>query len=394
MSYREPIAAILPELVELRHELHKHPELAYQEQRTAELIRNRLSQIEGLSIRTGLAKTGIVATLNADRPGRCVALRADMDALPITETNEVEYRSACDGVMHACGHDGHMTCLLGAARILAAGRDELPGKVKFIFQPAEENGAGGRLMVEQGALDDPKAEAAFAMHGWPELEAGKIIVGAGPVLAAATAFSVQLTGRSSHAAYPHQGRDIIVAAAHLVTKLQTIAARFADPVDPVVVSICAVQAGDTYNVLPATCRLLGTIRALRQETHDAVIARLERFISSAASDFDATADIAYLDSYPTLVNDPGAAGLVQRVASRLAGADNVIDAPPPTMGGEDFAFFARAVPAAFWRLGLRPAGVDSFPKLHQPDFDFPDEAIPAGVEMHCEIARAFLETGL
>jgi len=283
-EYDDDIAELLPDLIEFRHDLHMHPELAFQERRTSARLMERLSEIPGLSIRNGIADTGIVATLNVDKPGPCVALRADMDALPIQEANTFPYRSQHEGVMHACGHDGHTTCLLGAAQILARCADKLPGKVKFIFQPGEEHGAGGKVMVEEGALEDPIVDAAYALHGWPQTEVGSIVIGAGPILSAATAFEIELRGEGTHAAYPHMGTDIILAASHLISAMQAVRTRFVNPLEPVVVSITSFRAGNTHNVLPERGKLLGTVRTLTQETHEQVFAHLERLASEVLSE--------------------------------------------------------------------------------------------------------------
>ncbi|MCH8253315.1 MAG: amidohydrolase [Planctomycetes bacterium] len=388
------IREMLPELIAFRHEMHRNPELAYEETETAARIERELNGIPGLEIRTGVAKTGIVATLNGDRDGRCVLLRGDMDALPIQEANTFDYRSRRDGLMHACGHDGHTTCLLGAARVLAMFADQLPGKVKFIFQPAEENGAGGRAMVDAGILDDPKVDAAFALHGWPEAALGSIVVGAGAILAAATAFEIVLHGKGTHAAYPHKGTDLILTASHLVTALQAEASRHTAPIDPVVVSISAIHAGETHNVLPDRCRMLGTTRALDEKTHLEVKGRIEHCVHSIASVFGARAELTWLETYPALVNDPSAAALVAGVGDERLGTAQVDRNPAPGLGAEDFSFIARCVPSAMWRLGLCPPGRDEMPTLHNPEFDFTDAAIPIGVGMHCLVAERFLSEGL
>ena len=389
-DYDAKIESLLPELVAFRRDLHMHPELGYEETRTAGRLVEALEKISGLDVRAGIAKTGIVATLNADRGGPCVALRADMDALPLTEANEFEHRSQNEGKMHACGHDGHMACLLGAARVLAESADELPGVVKFIFQPAEEGGAGGRRMVEAGVLTNPTVDAAFALHGWPSARLGSIITGTGPVLAAATAFSIHLAGQGAHAAYPHEGTDLILASAHIINALQAIPARFTCPVEPVVVSITSIQAGAASNVLPDRCRMLGTTRAMDQAVHEQTKDHIRQAVDSVASLFGITATVSYDEAYPALVNDAMAAELVADAAVQWLGSECVQTDPPPTMGGEDFSFFAEEVPSAFWRLGLCPPDRDDYPRLHSPNFDFVDEVIPIGVGLHCRIAERFL----
>ncbi|HUU82935.1 MAG TPA: M20 family metallopeptidase [Phycisphaerae bacterium] len=378
-------------LVTLRHELHAHPEPAFQEKWTAARILTELQSLPGLRIRSGLAGTGILATLNQDRPGPCIALRAELDALPLQEQNsKLPYASGQPGRMHACGHDGHMTCLVGAAMVLSAVADQLPGKVKFIFQPAEEMGGGGaRLVEEEGVLDEPKVDAAFALHGWPDVEFGKVLVGKGPILAAATPFEITVRGTGAHAAYPHTGSDVVLASAYIITALQSIASRW-DPMDPVLVSVCHLDAGHTWNVLPETCRMKGTVRGLRQASHDAVIERVRRVVESTAEVHGCSASVEFQFGYPSLVNDPTCADMVTEVAAKLLGPDAVLPGPAPSLGGEDFAFFARRVPAALYRLGVSRPDAPVSPALHSPQYDFPDDAIAIGVRLHCEIAYRFL----
>ena len=267
-----PIDLVDPTLLEtltaLRHEIHAHPELGFEVGQTAERVLRHLSALPGLTIRKNVADHGIVATLNADRPGRCVALRADMDALPLAEQTDLSYQSIVAGQMHACGHDGNTACLVGAATVLSRMADELPGKVKFIFQPAEEGGGGGRVMCEEGALDDPPVDAAFALHAWPVLTVGQIGVRPGPALAATDTPKITIRGAGGHGAHPDKCIDPVVVAAHVVTALQTVSSRFTDPTDPVVVTISQIHAGTTHNIIPTEAYLEGTIRTLTPEVRD------------------------------------------------------------------------------------------------------------------------------
>ncbi|RJP33844.1 MAG: amidohydrolase [Phycisphaerales bacterium] len=383
---------MLPELVALRHDLHMHPELGFEEHRTAARVLEHLRRTGGLDIRTNVAGTGIVATLNKGKPGPCVALRADMDALPIQEENTFEHRSRHEERMHACGHDGHTACLVGAARVLASMADELPGAVKFIFQPAEEGGGGGERMIAEGALDDPPVDAAFALHGWPEIRQGQVIVGAGPILAATSTFDIELTGSGGHAAYPHQTQDLIVAAAHLVTAAQALASRLSDPVEPVAVSITGVQMGTAYNVLPARGRLFGTLRAMSVDTNHRLRDGLKRIAETTAAMFGAAAAFDWHPGYPPTINDPALAEAATRAAREVFGADGVISDSHPSMGGEDFSYFGQRVPAVMVRLGVCPPDRTTYPKLHHPRYDFPDAAIPLGAALHCRLAVEFLKT--
>ena len=385
------IHQLLPELVALRHDLHRHPELAYEEHGTAGRIIAQLQDVPGIDLRTGVAGTGVVATLGAQRPGPCVALRADMDALPIEEQGDHAHRSTVPGKMHACGHDGHVTCLVGAARVLAQLGDELEGPVKFLFQPAEEGGGGGRKMCEEGVLDDPPVRAIFGLHGVPGLVQGEIGVRSGGALASADRLTIVVHGVGAHAAYPHQGIDTVLVAAHIIVALQSIAARNTEPLDSVVVTIAQVHGGMADNIIPDQVQLSGTVRTLNAETRRLTFERVERVATETARAFGASAEVAFDEGYPVLENDPAATDYVRRVASATYGV-NAVDVNP-AMGSEDFAFYAQRVPASFFALGVRPADRDTYPTLHQPDYDFHDGAIPLGVAMHVDLARRFWREG-
>ncbi|MBN2563870.1 MAG: amidohydrolase [Phycisphaerae bacterium] len=380
----------LPSLIALRHDIHAHPELGFEERETARRVLEQIQPLSNLNIRTGVAKTGIVATLNADKPGRCVALRAEMDGLPIPEETGLPYASKHAGRMHACGHDGHISCLVGAAKVLSRMAGELPGKVKFIFQPAEEGGGGGKAMCDEGVLDDPKVDAVFALHGWPDLDFGIVGTRTGSVLASQDSWSITIHGVGGHAAWPHQGVDPIVAASHMVTAMQSIASRMTDPLDSVVVTVGEFHAGTTSNVIPNRADLTGTIRALNAATRAKAAARLEQIAKQTVAAFGARAEVHLRQGYPVLTNHSDASRLVAEVARDVLGPDSVLDDLPPCMGAEDFAFYAERIPAAFWCLGVRRGEACSQPRLHQPTYDFPDAALPIGIRMHCEVARRFL----
>ncbi|HJP29166.1 MAG TPA: M20 family metallopeptidase [Candidatus Latescibacteria bacterium] len=385
------IDPLLPELVELRHELHRCPELAYEEHETARRIVTHLKSVPGIDLRTGVAGTGVVAILGSKKGGPCVALRADMDALPMEELGDHAHRSTVAGKMHACGHDGHVTCLVGAARVLASLGDELDGPVKFLFQPAEEGGAGGRRMCEEGVLDDPPVSAIFGLHAWPELAQGEIGVRQGGFLASADRLRITVGGVGAHAAYPHQGIDTVLVASHIIVALQSIAARNTDPLDSVVVTITQIHGGTADNIIPGEVKLSGTVRTLNSETRRLTLERIERVAVDTARAYGAAAEVMVDEGYPVLENDPAATEYVRRVAAvtdRVAAVEI-----PPVMGGEDFAFYAQRVPASFFSLGIRPPGRETYPKLHQPDYDFHDDAIRLGVAMHVEIARRFWQEG-
>ena len=374
----------MADLICLRHEIHQNPELGYQEHGTAKRVVAALDGIEGLDIRTGVAETGVVVTLGADRPGPMVALRADMDALAIQETSGLPYASATDGKMHACGHDGHTTCLVGAVRVLSAIRDELAGPVRFVFQPAEEGGGGGGRMCDEGVLDGVKA--IFGLHGWPYLPQGELGVRSGPFLASSDRFRIVVDGQGAHAAFPHQGVDPIPIAAQIVLGLQTIASRQTDPLDAVVVTVAQIHGGTADNIIPAQIELRGTLRSLQAGTRRSAMDQIERIATQIAAAHQARAQVTITEGTPVLANDRIAAGFGQQVASTASLTPVDID---PVMGGEDFAFYAERIPAAFFALGVRPPDRDSYPALHQPDYDFPDAAIATGVALHVQLARRF-----
>ncbi len=381
----------LDEIVELRRNLHQYPELAYSENRTAETIIEKLENLNDLHLQKGLAGTGIVATLGGDLRGPCLALRADMDALPIREKGEKAYKSKIEGRMHACGHDGHMACLVGAAMVLSDFVDELKGPVKFIFQPAEEGGAGGRRMCEEGVLENPSVDAIFGLHGTPDLRIGQIYLRSGTMLASADEFSIEVEGLGAHAAFPHQGIDSVYVASQIVVALQSIVSRNTDPLDSVVVTIGKISAGSTSNVIPQTAELLGTVRALTQSNREETFSRMKRVVEHTASAYGARAKLViHKDGYPPTVNDSNARSVVEHVVNEVLGKSiDAVELDRPIMGAEDFAFYGQHVPAFFFALGLRDEHMKDYPMLHQPNFDFNDNALFYGIKMHVAIARLF-----
>jgi len=383
------IEDIVPTLVAFRHELHAHPELKFQERETAARIWRRLQDLDGLALQENVAETGIVATLGARKRGPCVALRADMDALPLQEETELRYASRAPGRMHACGHDGHVACLVGAAMVLCEMQKDLRGPVKFLFQPAEESGGGARKMVEQGVLRDPRVDAVFALHSWPSLPVGTVGACAGPALASTDTIRIVVRGKGAHAARPHEAVDPILIASHIVTALQSIASRSTDPMEPVVVTLGQIEGGSAVNVIPQWVRLAGTIRTLDAQTRKATAQRATQIATNTAQAFGGEATVNIQKGYPVLVNDPKAVKFFARAAGAVLGAKSVRPDLPPSMGGEDLAYYAEKVPTVLWRLGIRPADKEAVPGLHHPLFDFSDDAIPVGVRVHCEIARRF-----
>lgn len=386
----ERIESVLPEVTSLRHDLHAHPEPSFKEYTTSSKIREILSRLEGIELLPAMIETDVVAVLNGDREGPCIAFRADMDALPIEEQTEVEYKSTVPGVMHACGHDGHSAILVGTALVLSQMADSLPGKVKFIFQPAEEDGGGGRLMCERGVLESPKVDAAFALHAWSAGRVETIAVCKGPATAANNPVTITVRGHGGHGAYPHNNIDPIVIAAHIITALQTIVSRTVNPLDAAVVSIGHISGGSACNVIPNECSMKGTLRYMRPETGAQLCESVRQIAENTAKAHGAEAEVHIGEGYPTLSNDPKLAYLVADTARDLFGQEHMDIGESPSMGVEDFAFYAQHVPATVFRLGIKPDDADSYPNLHSPHFDFNDAALPVGIRMFCEIAQRFL----
>ncbi len=393
MSLREHIGAILPQMTEIRHELHRHPELGYQEYRTSGRVMELLSDwnVEHVG---GLARgTGVLAYLPATSdPANAptVALRADMDALPIKEDTGAAYASEHEGVMHACGHDGHTSILLGTAQVLS--QAERPNNVLLVFQPAEEGGAGAKALCDDGVLDGRvlgnPVDRMFGLHGFPSGEVGHVYTRNGPMMAAASEFRMTVAGKGTHAAYPHFGIDPIVVAAHIITALQTIASRAVNPLDSVVVTVGKVEAGMAHNVIPETAVLKGTLRALNDETNQLGKEQIGLISRSVAAAFGATAEVEWVGAYPVTFNDPDATEHFRGVARLTLGDEFLHEEPNPTMGAEDFSFYGQRVPASFFFLGLRSGHMDRFPNLHAPQFDFNDSALPVGIGMMCALARS------
>ncbi len=397
----------LQEIVAIRHDLHAHPELGYQEERTSQVVQREL-KAAGIEFAAGLAGgTGVLgwlpatesapistsheprATIHASPP--TIALRADMDALPITEATGKPYSSTNPGVMHACGHDGHTSILLGVAKALTE-RKNRPNNVLLLFQPAEEGGAGGKRMVEDGALSGraigKKADMIFGLHGWTTLELGNVASRVGPMMAATNTFEVTIRGQGGHAAAPHLGTDPIPVAAHLVTALQAIASRNVDPFDSIVVTVGQIEAGTAVNIIPHTATLKGTVRTLTPETRKLAERRVKETARGVAEAFGAEADVVWIEGYPVTSNAPEAVARFLDCASKALGEEAVSDQGKPTMGGEDFSFYGSECPACFFQLGLIPPGKDSYPSVHTPEFDFNDEAIPIGMRVFLELALA------
>lgn len=387
MANIKKIEQIQGEMVEWRHDLHAHPEIAFEETRTADFVARKLAEF-GLEVHRGLAKTGVVGTLkNGDGPA--IGLRADLDALPINEQTGVAHCSTNSGKMHACGHDGHTTMLLGAAKYLAATKD-FKGTVRFIFQPAEELEGGGRVMVEEGLFDKFPVDSVYGMHNMPDMPLGTMSVRGGPGMASAASFEIKVIGKGGHAAAPHEGVDPIVAGAAIVSALQTIASRTVNPTQGIVVSVTQFHAGESaINAIPGTALLRGTARSFDVNAETSVPAMIRRVAEGVAAAHGVKIEFGYQHRYPVLVNSDAESQIAFKVGEEVVGKGKMDAVYPRIMASEDFAFMLNARPGAFVRLGSAYEGRESA-MLHSPHFDFNDAALPIGASFWGRLVETVL----
>jgi len=389
---KSDIDEIVPDMVALRRDLHEHPELAFEEVRTSGIVAQRLRAL-GLEVRTGVAKTGVVGLLRggASQAGaKTIAIRADMDALPIFEMNEIDYRSTVDGKMHACGHDGHTTIALAVADILSKRREELTGNVKFIFQPAEETIGGAEPMVKEGAMEG--VDSVIGLHLISDYPVGRVGVRSGTVFASADKFVATVRGKGGHAAMPETAVDPIVISAYIITALQTLISRETSPFSPTVITIGKVQAGTAFNIIPETAELHGTMRAFSQEHREKMIRRITEVATGIASAMGGSCEISFFDGCLPCTNDVTMTALVNKVAVEAVGAENVDNGEEVmTTGSDDMAYFLKAVPGCYFIVGANnPAKGASFPH-HHPRFNVDEDAMPIGVEVLTRAALEFLK---
>ena len=380
--------SIGPELVMDRRAIHQNPEMAYKEVQTAALVADRLREL-GFEFETGVAQTGVVALLEGAKAGKTVLLRADMDALPLEEEADLPFTSANKGVMHACGHDGHTAMLLGAARLLAERRESLNGSVKFMFQPAEEGGAGALRMIEAGLLENPQVDAAFALHVDALTYAGQISVKSGPTHASADTFQIKILGKGGHAARPSMTVDPIVIASQVVMALQTLVSREVSPTEEAVVTVGSLQAGTTFNIIPDTAVLRGTVRTYSEDVQAHIEKRIAEMASGIARAMRGDAEVDYRRLYPPNVNHSDGAETV-RVAARRLLPDGGLLEDVAAMGGEDFAFLMQRVPGAMFRLGVRRPEWDEPKSLHSASFELDEDALPVGTAVLAATALKYL----
>jgi amidohydrolase len=379
---------LVQEMVATRRDLHQHPELAFEEVRTSGIVAERLRAL-GLSPRTGVAKTGVLATVPGGSRGKTVLLRADMDALPIEEENDTAYRSRTSGKMHACGHDCHTSILLGIARRITVERERMKGAVTLCFQPAEECGGGAESMIADGALAS-KPDAAFGLHVWQDLDLGQVGVTPGPFMAAVDEFTVTVRGKGAHAAMPHLGVDPVLCLSHMVAALQTIASRHTNPFQEVVVSVTRLEAGSAFNIIPETAWMNGTVRVFDRELWAALPGYFERIVRGVAAAFGCSVEIEFKRFNQPTVNDPAMAAIAREAAAEVVGAENVRD-DIRTMGGEDFSVFLRQVPGCFIAVGSRNVSRGLVYGHHHPRFDVDEACLAIGAEILLRTARRFLD---
>jgi amidohydrolase len=372
-----------------RRRLHANPELSFQEHETAKAVATELRAL-GLAVKTGVGGTGVVGLLAGDRPGRTVALRADMDALPITEGNAVSYKSRHAGRMHACGHDGHCAMLLGAARLLSSQKSELQGNVKFLFQPGEETPPGGALaMIRAGALQSPKVDAIFGLHLDSSLPSGRVGLRTGPMMAASDNFKIEIIGRGGHAARPHSCLDPVVTGAQIILALQTIVSRKVDPVHPAVITVGKVESGSKHNIIPDRAVLEGTARSIDRQTCKMMPEWIKQAAAGVAQAGGLAVKLYYQRGYPVLVNDPAMIEFAHGVSAALLGKKAVMNLSEPMMGGEDFAYYLQKVPGAFLRLGSC-SGPDTAHPWHHPQFNIDESVLPGGARLLAALAGVYL----
>ncbi len=393
----------LDEIAAIRRDLHAHPQILFTEEYSSKLIQDELTRL-GITFRANMGGkapntgTGVMAHIPAtvDSPGDCIGLRADMDALPITELNTFAHKSTNPGQMHACGHDGHTAILLGVARVLGH-LEHRPNPVTLIFQPAEEGGGGGEKMIRDGALTGgpvskpdsglgPPITRMYGLHGWPDMPLGTVATKPGALLAATDTFDITITGSQGHAAYPHLCNDPIVASAAIISAAQTLVSRTTSPTDSLVVTFGAIHAGTAYNIVPETATLKGTVRTLNMDTRATTKARFFELVESTAKAMGCRAQITWNTGYPVTKNDPAEADRVMQISQQATLTTGFELVQEPSMGGEDFSYYALEVPACFYLIGLNESQAEPYPGLHTPTFDFNDKAIGVGMEMMCLLA--------
>ena len=389
MNILELTKEIETEAIRIRREVHKNPELSLKEYKTSDFLEKELKKI-GIEVSREGLKTGVLGILRGKKPGKTIALRADIDALPIAEETGLEFASQNEGVMHACGHDIHTAVLFGCAKVLSNFKDEISGNIKFFFQPAEEKLGGAKNMIKAGALKDPDVDAILGVHTWPDLPAGTIGLKKGPFMASADEIKIKVKGKGGHAAHPDKCVDPIVIAGYILTKLQTVISRESSPVDPVVITLGTINGGTAPNIIPSEVEMTGTIRTVNYETHDKIFNKIDRIVKYTAKSMNGDAETEYKIGTPPLVCDNKFVDIMYKSVSDVLGASNIIELKEPSMGGEAFAFYLEKVPGALIRLGTANEDENSHLSLHNSKIIFDEKAITTGIAAMSQVALAYL----
>ena len=372
-------------VINTRRDLHQIPETAYTEEKTSAYVTEYLNK-EGLEVQTGIATYGVVGSLKTGRPGPTLMIRADMDALPVTEETDLPFASTHPGVMHACGHDAHVAMALVTASVLKRIKDEFNGTIKFVFQPAEEGPGGAKPMIDEGVLENPKVDYSIGCHVWPEIPEGTIGVRSGPFMAAMDRFDIKIVGRGGHGAMPHMCIDALEAGTQVVSALQRISSRHMNPLDPVVVTVGMFHAGTAFNVIPGDAQLSGTTRTFNLDIWNSWEERLEKVVRGVCESMGVEFELVFSKGYPPTVNDDSMAEVIRRCAQNVVGPDNVVE-PDRTMGGEDMSYFLQQTKGCFYALGV---GREEFAPVHNSRFNFNEDVLALGVETHCCVAMDLL----
>jgi amidohydrolase len=389
MNIKEHVKSVEQEVIAIRRDLHRIPETGYKEKKTSAYVADYL-QREGLKMVTGVAGTGVVGLLETGRPGNTLLIRADMDALPITEATGLDFASEHPGVMHACGHDGHMAMVLATATVMNRLKSQFNGGIKFVFQPAEEGPGGAKPMIAAGVLDDPTVDYALGCHIWPNIPEGTIGIRTGPLLAAMFSFDITINGKGGHGAMPHLCVDALEIGCQVVNALQRVVSRQMNPLSPAVITVGRFQAGTAFNVIPETANLCGTARTFDKTTWRRWPETIEKIVSGVCDSMGADYDVSFEQGYPPTVNDAAMADRMRIIAGEVVGPERVV-VPDKTLGGEDMAYFLERVPGCFFCLG---AGNDAFAGIHSPRFGFNEGILASGVEVYCRAALDLLGNNL
>jgi len=385
----EKVNSLKDELISLRRYFHKYPELGFQEHKTSAKIAQLLNEW-GLEVKSGIGGTGVVGLIKGNKQGKTLGIRADIDALPIAEKTNLEFASEHNGIMHACGHDGHITIALGAAKVLSELKDFLPGNIKFIFQPAEEGPGGAKMMISEGVLENPSVDAIIGLHIWPEINSGYVGISNGAIMAAADRFDINIKGVGGHGAVPHKSVDPIVVGANIITAIQSIVSREIDPLDCAVISNCTFNGGQVFNVIPDEVTICGTVRTLTPHSREIIPKRMKAIVEGIANAMRCEAKFNYSYYYPATINNKEFTSFFEKVAKTTLGHNKVFEIERPSMGGEDFSFYLNEVQGTYFFLGTKNEEKNLTKSIHHPEYNIDEDVLPIGVKLFCNTATSYL----